>query len=87
MNKYACVLFDSGATHFFVSMKFADYLDRNKDCMREEFRMALPSRDVLLSNYWLHAVQIVISKHELSVDLIILRMVDYDVILGMDFLS
>ena len=41
----------------------------------------------MLSNYWLRAVPVVISERELSVDLVILDMIDYDVILGMDFLS
>ena len=86
MKKYACVLFDSRAMYSFVSMKFVDYLDRNKDCMRQDFRTALPSGDVLLSKYRLRDVPIVISELELNVDLIILRMVDYDVILIMDFL-
>ena len=49
--------------------------------------MALPSGDVMLSNYWLRSVPIVIVGRELSVDLVILDMFDYDVIIGMDFLS
>jgi len=41
----------------------------------------------MLSNYWLRAVPIVIAGRELSVDLVILDMFDYNVIVGMDFLS
>ena len=41
----------------------------------------------MLSNYWLRVVPIVISERELSADLVILDMIDYNVILGMDFLS
>ena len=33
VNKLACVLFDSGATHSFISTMFADCLGRNKDCI------------------------------------------------------
>ena len=49
--------------------------------------MALPSGDVMLSNYWLRSVPIVSAGRELSVDLVIMDMFDYDVIIGMDFLS
>ncbi|KAL5564136.1 hypothetical protein UlMin_027300 [Ulmus minor] len=41
----------------------------------------------MLSSYWLRAVPVVISERELSADLVMLDMTDYDVILGMDFLS
>ena len=81
------MLFDSRAAHSFISAVFADCLGRNKDSIRQTFRTALPSGDVMLSNYWLRAVPVVISERELSVDLVILDMIDYDVILGMDFLS
>ena len=50
-------------------------------------RTALPSGTILLSNYWLRDVPIIISGRELSANLIILEMVNYDVILGMDFLG
>ncbi|KAL5583414.1 hypothetical protein UlMin_015856 [Ulmus minor] len=50
------VLFDSGATHSFVSTMHA-------------------------------TIPVVVANRELYVDLIILNMYDYDVILGMDFLS
>ncbi len=49
--------------------------------------MVLPSGDIMLSSYWLHAVPVVISKRELRADLVMLDMTDYDVILGIDFLS
>ena len=50
-------------------------------------RLLGSSSDVMLSNYWLRDVPVVISERELSADLVILDMIDYDVILGMDFLS
>ncbi|KAL5548506.1 hypothetical protein UlMin_003737 [Ulmus minor] len=86
-NKYALVLFDSGATHSFASTSFADCVDRGKDVINQTFRTALPSGDVMISSYWLRNVPIVIFGRELSVNLIILDMRDYDVILGMDFLA
>ncbi|KAL5573275.1 hypothetical protein UlMin_022872 [Ulmus minor] len=86
-NMVARVLIDSGATHSFISVIFADCLHRSKDTIRQTFRTVLPSGDIMLSNYWLRAVPVVVSERELSVDLVVLDMIDYDVILGMDFLS
>ena len=49
--------------------------------------MTLPSGDVMLSNCWLRAVPMIVDDRELFADLIILNMHDFDVILGMDWLS
>ncbi|KAL5540692.1 hypothetical protein UlMin_043344 [Ulmus minor] len=86
-NCYARVLFDSGATHSFVSHTFADCLGRERNRIDQVFRTALPSGEILLSSYWLREVPINIADKELRVNLVILKMVDYDVILGMDFLG
>ncbi|KAL5562561.1 hypothetical protein UlMin_032308 [Ulmus minor] len=43
--------------------------------------------NVLVSTQWLRAIPVVVANQELYVDLIILDMYDYDVILGMNFLS
>ncbi|KAL5575273.1 hypothetical protein UlMin_016972 [Ulmus minor] len=51
------------------------------------FRTSLPSGDVLISTHWLRAIPVLVSNRELYVDLIMLSLHDYDVILGMDFLS
>ena len=40
-----------------------------------------------MSTQWLRAIPVLVANRELYVDLIILNMYDYDVILGMDFLS
>ncbi|KAL5543368.1 hypothetical protein UlMin_007152 [Ulmus minor] len=83
----AYVLFDSGATHSFISNSFADRLNWVRDRMNQSFHVALPSGEVLLSNYWVRHIPIVFSGRELHADLVLIKMYDYDVILGMDFLG
>ena len=55
--------------------------------MDVEFSTSLPSGEVLFSTYWLKHVPVLISDRELYVDLVVPQMYDYDVILGMDWLS
>ncbi|KAL5538583.1 hypothetical protein UlMin_045492 [Ulmus minor] len=81
------VLFDSGATHSFVSSVCASKMNRVKELITQTFRTSLPSGDVLISTHWLRAIPVLVSNRELYVDLIMLNLHDYDVILGMDFLS
>ncbi|KAL5580718.1 hypothetical protein UlMin_013160 [Ulmus minor] len=87
VNKIDHVLFDSGATHSFISAMFVDCLDRHVECIGQAFRTVLPSGDIMLLSYWLRDVPVVISERDLRVDLVMLDMTDYDVFLGMDFLS
>ncbi|KAL5578042.1 hypothetical protein UlMin_019741 [Ulmus minor] len=81
------VLFDSGATHSFVSSVCASKMNRVKQSITRMFRTSLPSGDILVSTHWLRAILVLMSNRELYVDLIMLNLHDYDVILGMDFLS
>ncbi|KAL5554939.1 hypothetical protein UlMin_037175 [Ulmus minor] len=82
----AYVLFDSGATHSFISNSFAGRFNWVRDRMNQSFHIALPSGEVLLSNYWVRHVPIVFSGRE-HADLVLIKTYDYDVILGMDFLG
>ncbi|KAL5540030.1 hypothetical protein UlMin_046185 [Ulmus minor] len=86
-GSYAYTLIDSGASHSFASSTFVDKLSVPYEKMSNALNIILPSGDVLLSTYWLKETPIKISGQELYVDLIILEIKDFDVILGMDWLS
>ena len=62
-------------------------MNRVKELIARTFRTPLPSGDVLVSTHWLQAIPMLVSNQELYVDLIMLNLHDYDVILGIDFLS
>ncbi|GMN24121.1 hypothetical protein TIFTF001_049122 [Ficus carica] len=83
----AIALFDSGATHSFVSMELAQKLGRGVVNLKQPFRTSLPSGEILLSDFWMQNVPVIICDRELYVDLIAIKLQDYDVILGMNFLS
>ncbi|KAL5537815.1 hypothetical protein UlMin_045897 [Ulmus minor] len=83
----AYTLIDSGATHSFVSPAFTERSDRVIDKIEGVFTTMLPSGAVMLSNKWLRDMPIIVDDRELNVNLVVLEMHDYDVILGMDWLS
>ena len=80
-------LIDLGATHSFASMIYVKKLDRSPEVLLDGFSSTLPSGEVLHSNHWLKAVPMHIDGRELFTNSVILEMQDYDVILGMDWLS
>ncbi|XP_062073030.1 uncharacterized protein LOC133777449 [Humulus lupulus] len=80
-------LIDSSVTHSFASLTYVKRLGRSCQKLSEVFSTMLPSREILYSTHWLRGVPICIDGRELYVDLIMLEMHDYEVILGMDWLS
>ena len=73
--------------HYFDSTVHTSQMNWMKELIARTFRTSLPSGDVLVLTHWLRAIPVLVSDRELYVDLIILNMYDYDVILGIYFLS
>ncbi|MCO6516861.1 MAG: reverse transcriptase family protein, partial [Snodgrassella sp.] len=81
------VLFDSGATHSFVATRVIDKLCMPSLVLDRGFRTLIPTGDWLVSQRWVRALPVEIEGRVLTVDLIELAMEEYDMILGMDWLS
>ena len=77
-------LIDSGASHSFVSALFVKKLDMEPTLLDEVYVVSLPLGENLTSQFSFKEVHVKVVGRELPVDLIVLEMVDYDVILGMD---
>ncbi|XP_043710201.1 uncharacterized protein LOC122659119 [Telopea speciosissima] len=75
----AYVLFDSGASHSFISLSFAEKLPFEP--------VSTPTGSKVELDRSFHFYPIRVSDHGLEASLIILDMKDFDVILGMDWLS
>ncbi|KAL3744872.1 hypothetical protein ACJRO7_014045 [Eucalyptus globulus] len=83
----AYALFDPGATHSFTSIDFAKKLDVLPELLKYELCIDTPTGDFLIADCVFKNCLLRIDDVPLLVDLVALDIRDFDVILGMDWLS
>ncbi|GAV66722.1 RVP_2 domain-containing protein, partial [Cephalotus follicularis] len=81
------VLMDSGASHSFISAHFASCLDATPDCMSHMFDVSTPTGTSMYTDSIYRSCEMSMAGISLYADLIVLPIHDFDVILGMDWLS
>ncbi|XP_038972361.1 uncharacterized protein LOC120104745 [Phoenix dactylifera] len=81
------ILFDSGSTHSFVSIKFSSSLYCIPEKLVEPLYVATPLQKTVIADIIFKKCIIQLGERELVADLIQLDMQDFDIILGMDWLS
>ncbi|XP_077232116.1 uncharacterized protein LOC143866802 [Tasmannia lanceolata] len=86
-SKNAHILFDSGSTHSFVSPKFAKHLSIPLQKLDLELSVKTPGGNSLVTSGVYRACSVDICGRNLSVDLISLPILEFDVILGIDWLT
>ncbi|XP_073289635.1 uncharacterized protein [Primulina huaijiensis] len=86
-GKEALTLIDTGATHSFMSEVFMHFLSREPTVMPLHFTIMLPSGDEICPTSILKACPVQMGTRLLYADFIMITMVAFDVILGMDWLS
>ncbi|KAL0551996.1 hypothetical protein IC582_011089 [Cucumis melo] len=87
LGHYALVLFDSGSSHSFISSAFVSHARLEVEPLHHVLSVSTPSRECMLSKEKVKACQIEIVGHVIEVTLVVLDMLDFDVILGMDWLA
>ena len=80
-------LIDSGASHSFMSESFACTLSQFVQPVKVDMAVVTPRGEELLSSQCFSEVAVEVSGRNLPVDLRVLKMHDFDVIFGMDWLS
>ena len=83
----AYTLVDLGATHSFASKPFLDRFQIETQPLGGHMRVSLPVGDLLFSNRVVRDSRVLIGGQEFPTDLIPLDIRDFDVVLGMDWLS
>ena len=86
-SQLAQVLFDSSSTHSFISHGFAQRLNMVLESLNYELCVTTPSRQQMNTNKVYKFYNVLVSGRELEAYLILLDMFEFDVILGMDWLS
>lgn len=81
------VLFDSGATHSFVSTRVMDQLCRPGSELDRPKHVMLTCGDQVMSRRGIRALQVTVDGRELHVDVIELEIDDFNLIMGMDLLE
>ncbi|KAL8146752.1 hypothetical protein AgCh_004479 [Apium graveolens] len=81
------VLFDSGATKSFISRNFACKLRLKAEPLIEPLQVEIANHEVIPVNQIHPACELGIGEQSFSVDLIPFKLGEFDVILGMDWLS
>ena len=83
----AYTLVDPGATHSFASKPFLDRFQIETQPLEGSMRVSLPARDPLIADRVVRDSRVLIEGQEFPADLVALDMRDFDVVLGMDWLS
>ncbi|XP_070050333.1 uncharacterized protein [Nicotiana tomentosiformis] len=86
-HRDASILFDLGSTYSYVPSYFAPYLDIPCYSLNAHVYVSMPAGDFIILDriYW--SCLVIISSFETIVYILLLSMVDFDVILGMNWLS
>ncbi|KAL0561571.1 hypothetical protein IC582_002005 [Cucumis melo] len=87
LGHYALALFDSGSSHSFISSAFVLRARLEVERLHHVLSVSTPSGECMLSKEKVKACQIEIAGHVIEVTLLVLDMLDFDVILGMDWLA
>ena len=80
-------LMDSGASHSFVSGSFASTLNQSLQPLESDMVVVTLGGEELLSSQWFLEIAVEVLGRCLPADLRVLKMHDFDVIFGMDWLS
>ena len=86
-SKSFCVLFDSSATHLFISTQFAMELNLEGREMETNYRIKLLNDSVIECPISYKLIPIPIRGTTFPVDLIQFDLFDFNIILGMDWLQ
>ncbi|KAL0561145.1 hypothetical protein IC582_001565 [Cucumis melo] len=87
LGHYALVLFDSGSSNSFISSTFVLHARLEVEPLQHVLLVSTPSGECMLSKEKVKTCQIEIAGHVIEVTLLVLDMLDFDVILGMDWLA
>ncbi|GJX60121.1 putative reverse transcriptase domain-containing protein [Tanacetum coccineum] len=86
-NRYALILFDTGADRSFVSTAFSSLIDIIPTTLDHGYDVELVEDKIIWVNTLIRGCTLNFLNHPLNIDLMPLEIGSFDVIIGMDWLS
>nr|GFA65138.1 reverse transcriptase domain-containing protein [Tanacetum cinerariifolium] len=86
-NRYAYILFDTGADRSFVSATFSSQIDIAPIALDHHYNVEIADGRIIRSNTIMRDCTLNFLKHPFNVDLLPIELGSFDVIIGMDWLS
>ena len=83
----ACALVDPGAIHSFILVPFTERHQIEFQLIDGRMLVSVPNGDTMISKRIVPGSRLVIQNKDFPVDLIVLGIRDFDIVLGMDWLS
>ncbi|KAL3729742.1 hypothetical protein ACJRO7_026822, partial [Eucalyptus globulus] len=88
LNDHAAyALFDPGAIHSFIAEQFVKLIGLSPELLESVVSISTPLKDKVLVALGCSGCKLVIGERVGEIDLIVLAMYDFDVIIGMDWLT
>ncbi|XP_070040149.1 uncharacterized protein [Nicotiana tomentosiformis] len=86
-GKYTSVLFDPGSTYSYVSSLFAYFLGVSRESFSTSIFVSTSVGDSVIVNQISQSCVVTLCGYETRADILLLDMTDFEIILGMDWLS
>ncbi|XP_070032602.1 uncharacterized protein [Nicotiana tomentosiformis] len=86
-GKYASILFDPRSTYSYVSSLFAPFLGVSRETLGTPVYVSTHMGDSVVVNQIHRSCIVIFCGYETGADLLLLEMTDFEIILGMDWLS
>ncbi|GJU48094.1 putative reverse transcriptase domain-containing protein [Tanacetum coccineum] len=86
-NRYASFLFDTVADRSFVSATFSSLIDINLSTLDHSYDVELADGKIIMVNPIIRGCTLNFLNHPFNIDLILIELGNFDVIIGMDWLT
>nr|GFB84049.1 reverse transcriptase domain-containing protein [Tanacetum cinerariifolium] len=86
-NRYAKILFDTGANRSFVSTTFSALIDITSTDLETHYDVELADGKIIGVNTIIHGCTLNFMNHPFNIDLMPIPLGSFDVIIGMDWLT
>nr|GEV92499.1 putative reverse transcriptase domain-containing protein [Tanacetum cinerariifolium]GEW29182.1 putative reverse transcriptase domain-containing protein [Tanacetum cinerariifolium] len=86
-NRYASILFDTGADRSFVSTAFSSQIDITPTTFDHYFDVELADKRIIRLNTIIWGFTLKLLNHQFNIDLMPVKLGSFDVIIGMDWLE